>query len=57
MATQAQYAAALAAVKAIIDRDLQRVPVFLRSRLPIDEIAKFETEVAHACVDAAEKAK
>lgn len=54
-ATQAQYDAAQAAVKAIIDRDLQRVPVFFRSRLPVDEIAKFEKEVAKACVDAVVK--
>lgn len=56
MATDQQYAAATAAIVALIHADMAQVPFYLKgavSSVPDSEIQKFAAAAAKAAVDAA----
>lgn len=58
MATQAQYAAATAAVLKVLQADIaQDVPAMFQSQIPQDLLQQFAADSAKAAVDAAEGAQ
>lgn len=55
MATQAQYAAATAAVLKVLQADIsQDVPAMFQGQIPQDLLAQFASDAAKAAVDASE---
>lgn len=53
MATQAQYAAATAAVLKVVQADIQQnVPTMFQNEIPQDLLQKFAADSAKAAVDA-----